>query len=161
MVWSNAGYRTFLLISDSTSTCLRSRVRFRWSTTAYVPCPEGGVLVQHDLWCTIPAPCCKIVAQHCKIACLVKLWSPRSVKLWSPRSGDDSTLLLSRTCASLVLQADPRAPTAPCMTICALSMQISSPLSCPRPSHAFCPKTRIELLHLSMTAMFYAAGMRV
>ena len=51
--------------------------------------------------------------------------------------------------------------TAPFTTICALSTQISSPLICPRPSHAFCPKTRIELLHLSMTAMFYAAAMRV
>ena len=49
----------------------------------------------------------------------------------------------------------------PFTTICALSTQISSPLICPRPSHAFCPKTRIELLHLSMTAMFYAAAMRV
>ena len=79
---------------------------------------------------------------------------PKAIQ--APMNAPASSVLL------LLLKTNPIwLSTAPFMTICALSTQISSPLICPRPSHAFCPKTRIELLHLSMTAMFYAAAIRV
>ena len=51
--------------------------------------------------------------------------------------------------------------TAPLMITCALNTQTYFPKTCPIPFLAFCLKTRLELPHLSMIAMFYAAETRV